>query len=142
MVYLSWFNGPASPQKDEIPLRFYNYWMNYGGRPFRPWAASDGGTDRSFCLGAENSISRFANGLADAVANPELLGHPSYMVLPPGESRILYYATAFFSYENGLFDRGIRDVVPADGGLLLSGDRGSMFFDGEAGFESLKSMDI
>ncbi len=139
MVYFSWFAGPAEQRDNEIPLRFYNYWMNYGGRPFQPWAAEDGGTDRSFCLGAENSLSCFANGLSESIANPELLGYPTHIVLPPGESRVLYYGTAFFSYEGDLFDCGIKDVVSADGALLLSGENDSMLLHCEAGFDTLKS---
>ena len=142
MIYLSWFAGPAAVPGDEISLKFYNYWMNYGGRNFQPWAAEDGGTDRSFCLGAENSISRFANGLAESVANPELLGNPTHLTLSPGESRDLYYATAFISYENDIFDKGLQDVQSADGGLLLTGEKDSMFLNAQAGFDTLKSMKL
>ena len=79
LFYLTYFTGPGFIDPGEMPLYFYNYWMNYGGRPFQPWAAYEGGTDTSFCLGTENSISHFANGLGSAVENPELLGHPTYL---------------------------------------------------------------
>jgi len=119
MVYLSWFPGPAHSLKDGLPLTFYNYWMNFGGRPFRPWAASDGGTDRSFCLGAENSISYFANGLGSSVEHPELLGNPTYLVLGEGETKVQHYGTSFFAYEDTSLDQGIEEIEFMGDHLIL-----------------------
>ncbi|MDA3956619.1 hypothetical protein [Oceanispirochaeta sp.] len=123
LVYLSWFTGPGSVTKAEIPLYFYNYWMNYGGRPFQPWAAQDGGSDRSFCLGSENSVSFYANGLEESVDHPSLMGHPTHLVLNPGESRVLNYGTAFFSYEEDILDEGIYDLELSDNSLILHGSQ-------------------
>jgi len=139
MVYLSWFPGPAALQEDGIPLYFYDYWMNYGGREYQPWAAADGGTDRSFCLGAENATGYFANGLGEAVDHPELLGNPTFLILPPGETRTLCYATAFFPYEGDGPDRGIREIEAGEGALILKDTRGgSLKVRAQTGFDRLK----
>ena len=143
LVYISWFTGPAAVNGSEIPLYFYNYWMNYGGRPFQPWAAQEGGTDRSFCLGSENSISFYANGLEDSVRNPTLMGHPTHIVLNPGETRVLHYATALFPYKDDVLDQGVSRVEQVKDGLLLYGEaKGSAFkIEAQTRFEELKELD-
>ncbi|QEN07640.1 hypothetical protein EXM22_06425 [Oceanispirochaeta crateris] len=142
LVYLSWFTGPAKLGKSEIPLFFYNYWMNYGGRPFQPWAAQDGGCDRSFCLGSENSVSYFANGLEESVKNPSLMGHPTHIVLHPGETRVLNYGTAFFSYTGDALDLGISRVEQNEDRLMIYGEGkdSSMSIMAQSRFEELKEL--
>jgi len=124
LVYFSWFAGPANLKGMEIPLNFYNYWMNFGGRSFKPWAASDGGTDRSYCLGAENSLGYFANGLDQSVRHPVLLGKPTHLELKGGEKRFQNYGTSFFSYEGTVLDRGISDVEFSEDKIILKSHGG------------------
>lgn len=119
LIYLSFFKGPAAVEKDELPLYFYDLWMNYGGRPFTPWAAVDGMTDQTFCLGAENATGYFANGLQEALENTELLGNPTYLTLAAGEEKSLYYGTLFQEYENNLLDDGVKDVRAEDNALVI-----------------------
>ncbi|QEN08357.1 hypothetical protein EXM22_10290 [Oceanispirochaeta crateris] len=110
LIYLSFFKGPAVVKKDEIPLYFYDLWMNYGGRPYTPWAAVDGLTDQTFCLGSENVTGYYANGLNEAIKHPKLLGYPTYLDLKPSEKKSLYYGTLFQEYEGDIFDDGIFSV--------------------------------
>ncbi len=123
-VYLSWFTGPGALKEDELGLSFYNYWMNYGGRNFQPWAAWDGGTDRSFCLGAENALSYFANGLDEAVQNPVLMGNPTHFVIEPGGHKIQYQATALFTWEGDVLNEGIATVEAEGAELVVTGMKG------------------
>ncbi|OQY35357.1 MAG: hypothetical protein B6241_02380 [Spirochaetaceae bacterium 4572_59] len=120
LVYLSFFTGPAAIEKKDIPLYFYDLWLNYGGRNFQPWAVQDGQNDRTFCLGAENATGYFANGLAEALENPTLLGNPSYLTLPAGETRSLNYGTLFQSYPDEILNEGVKSVEPCDEGLILN----------------------
>lgn len=124
LIYLSFFKGPASVSENEIPLFFYDLWMNYGGRPFTPWASVDGMTDQTFCLGAENATGYYANGLNQAIKNPELLGNPTVLHLEPGEEKSLYYGTLFQEYKEDLFDAGIKSVLASEGHLVLEGYSG------------------
>ena len=121
LVYLSFFTGPKAVQSNELPLYFYNLWMNYGGRDFQPWAAADGHPDQTFCLGPENSTGYFANGLKDALENKSLMGNPSFLELDSGASGSLYYGTLFMEYEGNILDRGVESVEPGDGALILKG---------------------
>ena len=123
-VYLTFFTGPAALKPEEIPLYFYDYWLNYGGRPYTPWATEEGLTDQTFCLGTENSTGCFANGLSFCIDTPTLMGHPTFLTLNGGEERTLFYGTLFASYESDVLDRGIAAVEPCGGGLLLRGQEG------------------
>jgi hypothetical protein len=120
-VYLTFFTGPTALQDSEIPLYFYDYWLNFGGRSYTPWATEEGLTDQTFCLGTENGTGRFANGLSDCLENPSLLGHPTYLTLEAGEEKTLYYGTLFASYEGNGLNRGIVSAEPEKGTVRLKG---------------------
>ncbi|MBF9017630.1 MULTISPECIES: hypothetical protein [unclassified Oceanispirochaeta] len=124
LVYLSFFTGPAAISKNEIPLYFYDLWMNYGGRSYTPWAAHDGLSDQTFCLGSENSTGYYANGLKESIENDTLLGHPTHLMLPPGETRTLHYGTLFQEYSEGVLDEGISSVTCGENELILTGYNG------------------
>ncbi|WP_422480234.1 hypothetical protein [Pleomorphochaeta sp. DL1XJH-081] len=141
MVYFSFFPGPAALEANEVPLRFNNLWMQYGGRPFAPWALYDGGTDQTFCLGVENSIGNFANGLGKSVTEPEVLGSPTTVLLPPGETRVQRYGTAFTSYENAKMGAGIQSVEQVVEGLVLKRGKSWAFIESDSTFHFLKLME-
>lgn len=141
MVYFSFFPGPAALEPNEIPLRFNNLWMQYGGRPSSPWALYDGGTDQTFCLGVENSISYFANGLGNSIAEPELLGAPTTVLLPPGEMRVQRYGTAFTGFENGKISTGIQSVEQVVEGVVLKRGKAWAFIECDSTFHFLKKME-
>jgi hypothetical protein len=124
LIYLSFFTGPEVITKDEIPLYFYDLWMNYGGRPFTPWSAVDGLTDQTFCLGAENATGYFANGLDQAIGNPELLGNPTINHLDPQSEKSLYYGTLFQTYEGDKLDKGIQSVKADEEKMIITGYSG------------------
>jgi len=124
-LYLSVFRGPATVGDDEIPILFNDLWMQYGGRPFSPWGARSGGTDYTYCLGAENATGAYANGLEYSLEHPEVLGHPTTVEIAPGEVKRHVYATFVLPYEDGVLDAGVDrvegahgtiDVVPRSGG--------------------------
>ena len=138
LVYLAWFKGPEAVDDSCIPVNFYSYWYNFGGRPFRPWAPEDGGTDRSWCFGAECGLNYFANGLQESLDHGDLLGNATSVVLKPGETRVQDYATAFFSYEGDALDEGISDVRAGESGIIVTGRSGKTFeIKGDAGFSAL-----
>ncbi len=141
MVYFSFFTGPAAAEANEIPLRFNNLWMQYGGRPFTPWALYDGGTDQTFCLGVENAVGHFANGLGRAAAEEKLLGAPTVVMLPPGETRVQRYGTAFTSFENSKMGAGVQSVEQVVEGLVLKRGKAWAFIESDSTFHFLKTME-
>jgi hypothetical protein len=141
MVYFSFFPGPAAIEENEVPLRFNNLWMQYGGRPFAPWALYDGGTDQTFCLGVENSIGHFANGLGKAIAEPEVLGAPTTVLLPPGEMKVQRYGTAFAGFENAKMAAGVQSVEQVVEGIVLKRGKAWAFIDSDSTFHFLKQLE-
>jgi hypothetical protein len=125
LAYLAFFPGPAALPEGEISLAFNVFWFQYGGRAFSPWSAAEGAPDRSFCLGAENATSYFANGLAEARARRELLGREAIAVVPARGSRTLFYGVAVVSPGQELLREGLASVEAEPGALVLKGKRSS-----------------
>ncbi len=125
LAYLSFFPGEAGLPLGEVALGFNDLWLQYGGRPFTPWALDEGGPDHTFCLGAENAVGAFANGLAYSRAHPELLGRPTTLSVPAGGERTLYYGTALVELSSDLVREGVRSVEAEEGRLVLKGTRSS-----------------
>lgn len=136
LAQLAFFPGPAALRPDEVAPSFNILWMQYGGRSFTPWAAREGGTDLSYCLGTEHAASAFANGLGYARARPELLGAPTTVTIPAKSERIFRYGSLIAELGGAL--RGpVRGVERDEGGLLLRGARGSLAVAADSGFERL-----
>jgi hypothetical protein len=139
-AYICFFTGPASAAGDDIVLRFNNLWMQYGGRPFTPWAAYEGGADLSYCLGTENSISAYACGLDYARHAGKILGVPATVVIPAGSARTLRYGCLLAPCEKAL-DEGI-DCIEADSqALVCKGKNEFRRFDADPGFKALKLLE-
>ena len=123
LAYICFFPGAAALPVGEIALSFNDLWLQYGGRPFTPWAQSEGGADRTYCLGTENAVGAYANGLAYARNNPEVLGRPTMFTVPAGGERKLCYATALVELDPDLLEEGVRSIEAEDGVLVLRGRR-------------------
>jgi len=135
LAYLCLFPGPKGLAEGEIALGFNDLWMQYGGRPFTPWAESEGGADRSFCLGTENAVGAFANGLEYSRAHPEVLGSPTLVEIPAHGERRLHYATAVVTMGADLVRSGIERVEAEGGSLVLGGGKASQSLPISADFE-------
>jgi len=121
LAYVCFFPGQAGLPEGEVALSFNDLWMQYGGRPFTPWALEEGGSDRTFCLGTENAVGAYASGLAYAREHPELLGRATTLTVPPGGERKLCYATALVELEPALLREGVKAVEAEEGVLVLKG---------------------
>lgn len=141
MVYFSFFPGPSVVAEDEIPLNFNDLWLQYGGRPMTPWALYDGGTDQTFCLGVENSTGYYANGLAESLKNPTLLGAPTSYSIPSGAVRVQRYGTAFTTYDNPKMSAGIQTVEQVVEGVVLKRGKAWAFIEADTTFHFLKKME-
>jgi len=139
LAFVNYFPGPAALGPDEIAPTFDILWMQYGGRPFTPWAARDGGTDNSYCLGTEHAASAFANGLAYARERPELLGVPTMVTIPAGSSRVFRYGSLIAELGGRL--RGpVKKVSRGDGSLSLQGGRGTVEVSADSSFDRLSAV--
>jgi hypothetical protein len=120
MAYVTWFPGPAAVHDGEIGLNFNDLWMQYGGRPFTPWALYKGGSDQTYCLGMENSTAAWANGLAESRRRKELLGRPTTVPIKKGERKVLPYATGLFDLRSMRAGGPVIGIESDDKGLTLS----------------------
>ncbi len=123
IAYICFFPGEAALPRGEIALSFNDLWLQYGGRPFTPWALDEGGADHSFCLGTENAVGAFASGLAYARSVPEILGKPTTLTVPSGGERKLCYGTALVELTPDLLREGVRSMEAEEGRLVLKGER-------------------
>ncbi|MGA2547827.1 MAG: hypothetical protein ABSF43_14845 [Rectinemataceae bacterium] len=138
LAYVCFFPGEAALPQGEIALSFNDLWLQYGGRSFTPWALDEGGSDHSFCLGTENAVAAFANGLAYARSHPELLGRPTTLSVPAGGERKLCYGTALIELDPDLLREGIRSIEAEQGALVLKGGKAFQRFAMDAGFQKVR----
>jgi hypothetical protein len=121
LAYVCFFTGPASAAEDDIILHFNDLWMQYGGRPFTPWAPYEGGTDLTYCLGTENAVSAYAYGLEYSRQAKRVLNAPATVRIPAHGARTLRYGVLFAPYEGTALDQGIR-TIEADGKVAGKAD--------------------
>jgi hypothetical protein len=140
-AYVCFFPGPEAAGDGGIALAFNDLWMQYGGRNFTPWAAYEGGTDRTFCLGTENATGAYANGLDYARQTKELLGAPTTVRIPGKGKRTLRYGTLLAPYSGGTLDGGVVSVEPEKGKIALAGTGKTVRVSADASFAVLASLE-
>jgi hypothetical protein len=141
MAYICFFPGPAAAPGDDIILRFNDLWMQYGGRPFTPWAPYEGGSDLTYCLGTENSVSAFAQGLEYSRQAKKLLGAPTVVTIPGGGEKTLRYGVLFAAYENGVLDGGVCSLEGDTNALVCKGKTEYWRFNADPGFARLRALE-
>lgn len=99
--------------------------QNYLGRLDAPWALWDGATSQVFSatLGLNWGPSRTRNFLIEA-----------------GSSKLLYYAQAFFSYENPRMSLGFPSFDAVDGGFLAKRTKSTFFVPCDHSFNVIRSV--
>jgi hypothetical protein len=139
LAYVCFFPGCAGLPAGEVALGFNDLWLQYGGRSFTPWASGEGEPDRSFCLGTENAVGAFANGLEYSRANPRLLGRPTLVEVPALGARTLYYGTALVDLDPATVGERITAIESDGKGMMLQGVRSSLKVPAGADFSAARS---
>jgi hypothetical protein len=140
LAYVAFFPGRVGLPDGEIAASFNALWLQYGGRPFPPWALDERGADRTFCLGTENGTSNFGNGLGYSRANPQLLGRPTLVEIPARSARTLAYGTALVPLEDALVKEGVEAVEAAPGAMVLKSARSSQRANVGADFAAARAL--
>jgi hypothetical protein len=140
MLYLCFFTGSKAAAPDDIVIYFNELWMQYGGRPYTPWAAYEGGTDLTYCLGTENAVSAYANGLDFSRKAGTLLGNPTTAVIPSGGTKNLRYGTLFAPYTDTALDSGLNAVNSGPNGIIAGARNGHQVFTADREFTLLKKL--
>ena len=140
LAYLCFFPGPAATGPGEAAYSFNDLWMQYGGRAFTPWALHEGGADLTFCLGTENAVGAYANGLEYSRAHPEILGAPTTLALPPRSARRLCYGVALLELPAELAAEGVSEVEALGSELRLKGKTSQANYPLEADFARIRTL--
>ena len=141
MAYVCFFTGDAAAAEDDIILRFNALWMQFGGRNFTPWAPYEGGTDMAYCLGTENSVAAFAEGLGYSRRVKKLMYVPTTVIIPGGKEKILRYGTLFAPCGDTLLDEGVISLEGEAAALVCKGKSGYSRFPADPGFSVLKTLE-
>lgn len=140
-AYVAFFPGPIfAEENNEIPVYFNNLLMQYGGRPYTPWAPYEGGTDLSYCLGFGNVSAAWTAGLEFSRTEKKVLGAPVSIVIPASSERKLYYGTLFAPYEDHILDNGIVGVEGEKGFLVCKSTSESWRFKADTSFSLLRRL--
>ena len=140
-AYICFFTGPASAKEDDIIFRFNNLWMQYGGRPFTPWAPYEGGTDQTYCLGTENSAAAYAQGLQYSRLIGKVLGVPATISIPGRNQKVIRYGCLFAPYEGSALDEGVISLKAENNALTAGGKGSSWRFAADPFFRVLKFLE-
>ena len=147
-AYLCFFPGPASASgpsgtegEEDIILRFNELWMQYGGRPFTPWAPYEGGTDLCYCLGTENAVAAYAMGLEYSRRIREIMGAPTTVIIPGGRKKYIRYGCLFAPYGGEILDGGVRSVEAEAAALVCQGTGLYWRFNADPFFTILKTLE-
>jgi len=141
MAYVCFFTGGGAADEDEIILKFNDLWMQYGGRFFTPWAPYEKGTDLTYCLGTENSIAGYAEGLAYSRQAKKLMDVPTTVTIPGGKEMLLRYGTLFTPYGDAVLDEGVSSLEGEANALVCKGKTGHCRFPADTGFGILKALE-
>lgn len=141
-VYSCVFSGPAAAGDEGIALSFNDLWMQFGGRRFTPWAAYEGGADRTFCLGVENATGAYAYGLDYSKKHKEILGSPTLIGIPAKGKKTLRYGTLVSPYKLGALDDGVVSIAAEKGKLVLSGAAKNVKIPADSDFAKLEGLEV
>ena len=140
MAYVSFSPGPAAAGEEDIVFYFNNLWMQYGGRPFTPWAPYEGGPDLTYCLGIENSVSAYSYGLEFARETRQLLGNPTTVKVPAMGQKTIRSGVLFASYDGTSLDEGINSIQGESARLVCNGKEPA-FFGADPAFTVLRTLE-
>ncbi|MDR2491232.1 MAG: hypothetical protein LBD20_07510 [Spirochaetaceae bacterium] len=140
LAYVCFFTGPAAAEPTDVVLYFNGLMMEFGGRPFTPWAPFEGGADLSYCLGTVNSTAAYYNGLEYSRQAGQVLGSPCTVTIPARREKTLYYGALFGSYENNILDGGIVGIDGEESRLVCKSAAESWKFNADPSFKTIKAV--
>jgi hypothetical protein len=140
MVYFTFFPGPAALDEDMLPINFNNFLFEYGGRCETPWAFYRGGMSQQYSLNCGSGTNNLYAGLQGAQNTDAILGAETTVTIKTGETRSLYYATAFAPYDNNRIGGNFYTVEQVVEGLVLKRTKSYAFIPADSTFHSLKAL--
>lgn len=140
MVYFNFFPGPAALAEDEIGLNFNNFLFDFGGRSETPWAFYAGGMSQQYSLNCGSGTNNLYTGMNNAQATDAIMGAETTVTIKGGETRSLFYATAFAPYDNNRIGGNFYTVEQVVEGLVLKRTKSYAFIPADSTFHCLRTL--
>ncbi len=140
MLLFTFFPGPRGLGEGDIPINFVNFCFNYGGRGVTPEALYDGGSSRSFSLDVGCGTNMLDMGLETAREKRTLMGVDTLVTFQPGESKTMYYASAFLPYAASRIGLNFYTVERVLNGLELKRTKSWAFIACDPSFRAIRDL--
>lgn len=140
MVYFNFFPGPAAVAEDEVPINFNNFIFDYGGRNETPWSLYPGGMSQQYSLNCGSGTNHLYEGLEHTKPGDQLMGADTTITVKPGETKTLYYASAFCAYDNNRIGGNFNTVEQVVEGIVLKRTKSWAFIPSDSTFHCLKQL--
>ncbi|MGH0052498.1 MAG: hypothetical protein ACQ5SW_03790 [Sphaerochaetaceae bacterium] len=140
MVYFTFFPGPKALGDGEIGLNFNNFLFDYGGHTQTPWTLYPGGMSQQFSLNCGSGTNKLYAGTRGASASDRLLDAETTVTINGGETKSLYYATAFAPYDNNRIGGNFYTVEQVVEGVLLKRTKSYAFIPADSTFHCIKTL--
>ncbi|MDD3930243.1 MAG: hypothetical protein PHY87_10630 [Sphaerochaeta sp.] len=140
MVYFNFFPGPAALSENEIGLNFNNFLFDFGGRSETPWAFYAGGMSQQYSLNCGSGTNNLYTGMHNAQASDAIMGAETTVTIKSGETRSLFYATAFAPYDNNRIGGNFYTVEQVVEGLVLKRTKSYAFIPADSTFHCLRTL--
>ncbi len=140
MVFFTFFPGPRALKTGDMPVNFVNFCFNYGGRLLTPEAPYDGGTSRSFSIDCGAGTNMLDMGLDAAREKRTLMGVDTLVTFQPGESKAMFYASAFLPYTSSRISMNFYSVERVMNGLQLKRTKSWAFIACDPEFQAIRAL--
>ncbi len=140
MLYFTFFPGPAALEEGDAPINFNNFLFDYGGRNETPWSLYPGGMSQQYSLSCGSGTNNLYSGLEQVKSGDTLMGSDTTITIKAGETKTLYYATAFTPYDNNRIGGNFSTVEQVVEGLVLKRTKSWAFIPADSTFHCLKRL--
>lgn len=137
MIYFTFFQGPQNREEHSIPMNFNSYALDFGGRTESPWALYNGGMSQQYSVNCASGIHNIFHGLQDT---SQLLETDTTFTIEPGQTRHLYYGTAFAPYENARIGGNFFSAEQQELGIILKRTKSTAIIEADSTFAALKGL--
>ncbi|MCI2097804.1 MAG: hypothetical protein LKK04_07955 [Sphaerochaeta sp.] len=140
MLYFTFFPGPMALEEGDMPVNFNNFLFNYGGMDETPFVMYDKGSSQSFSLDCGSGTGMLSLGLEESLKKETLMGVDTNVTIPPGETRTMYYASAFLPFENPRIGLNFFTAEESEGGMVVKRTKSWAFIASDTRFSAIRRL--
>ncbi|MFA5446868.1 MAG: hypothetical protein WC233_01165 [Sphaerochaeta sp.] len=137
MIYLTFFAGPQHQGEDSIPMNFNSFLFDFGGKNTTPWSLYEGGISQQYSINCASGTHNLYRGLEKP---DQLLDTDTTFTLEPGQTKHLFYGTAFAPYDNARIGGNFFSAEQHEQGIVLKRTKSTATISADSNFEALKGL--